>query len=132
MKTILIVEDEPVNVLIFSKIVTKHGGMAVKHSEDVEEIIALAQSGQADLILMDISLRNSHYRGKPVNGIEITRTIKANPETAKLPVILVTANGGKSDREFFLEQSGADDYIPKPITDHKAFITQIRAMLPPD
>lgn len=132
MTTVLIVEDEPVNVLIFSKIVTKHGGMAVKHSEDVEEVIALAQSGQADLILMDISLRNSQYGGKPVNGIEITRILKANPETAKLPVILVTANGGRSDREFFLEQSGADGYIPKPITDHKAFIAQIRAMLPPD
>lgn len=129
MKTVLIVEDDPLNVFIFSKIVTKRGGMAVKHSEDVEEVMALAQSGEADLILMDVSLHNSRYRGKPVDGIEITRMLKANPETAKLPVILVTANGTESDRKFFLEESGADAYIPKPVIDHQAFVARIRAML---
>ncbi|MFM7323460.1 MAG: response regulator, partial [Nodosilinea sp.] len=40
MKTVLIVEDEPINARVFSKILTKRGGLAVKHTEDVEEVMA--------------------------------------------------------------------------------------------
>ncbi|MCL1475413.1 response regulator [Argonema antarcticum] len=130
MTTVLIVEDEAINVKVFSKILTKGGGLGVRHTEDVEEVIQIAQSGEAQIILMDVSLGNSYYRGKPMNGLQITQMLKANPQTAKLPVILVTAHANEGDRENLLEQSGADGYIPKPVVDHQEFLNQIRAMLP--
>jgi CheY-like chemotaxis protein len=58
--------------------------------------------------------------------------LKANPETAKLPIILVTAHVMEGDRENFLKQSGADGYISKPVVDHQQFVEQIWAMLPKD
>lgn len=130
MKAILLVEDEPSNILVFSKILTKRGGLAVKHTEDVEEVMQIVLSGEADVILMDIDLRNSRYQGKAVNGIQITQMLKANPQTAKVPVILVTASVMEGDRENLLKLSGADGYIPKPIVDQQEFVDQIRAMLP--
>ncbi len=130
MKTVLIVEDEPSNVRVFSKILTKRGGLTVKHTEDVEEVIQIALKGEADIILMDIDLRNSRYQGKAVNGLQITQMLKANPQTANVPVILVTASAMEGDRENFLKQSGADGYIPKPIIDQQEFVAQILAMLP--
>jgi CheY-like chemotaxis protein len=81
---------------------------------------------------MDVSLARSEYQGKPVDGIEITRMLKANPKTAQLPVILVTAHAMQGDRENFLSQSGADSYISKPVIDQQAFVDQIQAMLPQD
>ena len=72
MKTILIVEDDAVNARVFSKILTKRGGFEAKHTENVEEVIQLAKSGGADLILMDVSLARSVYQGKSVDGIKIT------------------------------------------------------------
>jgi two-component system, cell cycle response regulator DivK len=125
MTTVLIVEDDPINFRVFSKILTKRGGLEVKGTEDVEEVLRVARSREADVILMDVSLSRSVYEGKSVDGIKITQILKGNPDTADLPVILVTAHAMEGDRETFLKQSGADGYISKPVVDHQAFVNQI-------
>lgn len=129
MTTVLIVEDDPINLRVFSKILTKRGGLQVKGTENVEEVLEIAHSGEIDIILMDVSLANSVYQGKPVDGIKITQMLKADPKTSSLPVILVTAHAMQGDRENFLKQSGADDYISKPIVDHQKFIEQILSLV---
>lgn len=125
MTTVLIVEDDPINLRVFTKILTKRGGLAVQATEAVETVISLALSGTIDIILMDISLAHSHYEGKSVDGIRITQLLKTNPQTAHLPVLLLTAHAMVGDREQFLQQSGADGYITKPVIDHQEFIDQI-------
>lgn len=132
MKTVLIVEDDPINLRVFSKILTKRGGLNVKGTEDVEEVIQIAQSGAIDIILMDVSLAHSVYQGKPMDGIKITQMLKADAQTSKLPIILVTAHAMEGDRENFLRQSGADGYISKPVVDHQQFVDQILALLSKD
>ncbi len=132
MKTVLIVEDEPINARVFSKILTKRGGLEVKHTENVEEVMRIAQAREADIILMDVSLSRSVYQGKSVDGIKITQMLKSDPQTASLPIILVTAHAMEGDREKFLKQSGADGYISKPVIDHQQFVDQIVALLPKD
>lgn len=127
MRTVLVVEDDPLNWQIFQILLTRLGGFVAKHTEDVEEVIHFARSQAADAILMDVSLPNSYYGGKNINGIEITKLLKSNPSTAKIPVILVTADRGS--REDFLQQSGADDYIPKPIVDRHAFVDRVKALM---
>ena len=129
MTTVLIVEDDPINFRVFSKILIKRGGLQVKGTEDVEEVLQLAQSGEIDAILMDVALANSVYQGKSIDGIKITQILKANPQTASLPVILVTAHAMQGDRENFLKQSGADGYISKPVVDHQEFIQQIMSLV---
>lgn len=129
MTTVLIVEDDPINLRVFSKILTKRGGLQVEGTEIVEEVLQFAQSGKIDIILMDVALANSIYEGKPVDGIKITQMLKADPKTANLPIILVTAHAMEGDRENFLTQSGADGYISKPIVDHEAFIQQIVSLI---
>jgi two-component system cell cycle response regulator DivK len=131
MTTVLIVEDDPINLHVFSKILTKRGGLMVRGTEDVEEVMSLAQSGAVDVILMDVSLAHSMYQGKSVDGIRITQLLKANPQTAHLPILLVTAHAMEGDREHFLQQSGADGYISKPVVDHQQFVDQILSALTP-
>ena len=130
MKTVLIVEDDMINARVFSKILSKRGGFDVKHTEDVAEVMEIARDRQADIILMDVSLAHSLFEGKPVDGIKITQMLKADPVTADLPVILVTAHAMQGDRENFLAQSGADGYISKPVIDHQKFIDDIAALMP--
>jgi two-component system, cell cycle response regulator DivK len=130
MKTVLIVEDDPINARVFSKILTKRAGLQVTHTEDGDEVMQLAQSQSADLVLMDVSLSRSVYQGKSVDGIQLTQILKQDPSTAHLPVILVTAHAMEGDRERFLDQSGADDYISKPVVDQDAFVNQVMALLP--
>ncbi|MGB5637322.1 MAG: response regulator [Waterburya sp.] len=129
MTTVLIVEDDPINLRVFSKILTKRGGLQVRGTEIVEEVLQYAQSGEVDAILMDVALANSTYEDKPVDGIKITQMLKADSATASLPIILVTAHAMEGDRENFLRQSGADGYISKPVVDHEAFIQQIISLI---
>jgi len=130
MKTVLIVEDDLINARVFSKILTKRGGLNVRHTENVDEVMKIAQAKEADIILMDVSLSRSVYQGKAVDGIKITQMLKSDPNTADLPIILVTAHAMEGDRETFLKQSGADGYISKPVVDHQNFVEQIISLLP--
>ncbi len=132
MKTVLIVEDDPINARVFAKILTKRAGLEVKHTENVDEVIQIALDKLADIVLMDVSLTRSVYQGKSVDGIKITQILKANPQTASIPVILVTAHAMEGDRHSFLTLSGADGYISKPVVDHQDFVDQIMALLPSD
>ncbi|MEL4898431.1 response regulator [Crocosphaera sp. Alani8] len=125
MATVLIVEDDPINLRVFSKILTKRGGLTVRGTENVDEVMKIAQQGEVDIILMDVSLSHSVYQGEAVDGIRITQLLKSNPKTANLPIILVTAHAMEGDREDFLKKSGADGYISKPVVDHEQFVAQV-------
>lgn len=129
MNTVLIVEDDPINMKVFSKILTKRGGLLVKGTENVDEVIAIARSGDAKIILMDVSLANSYYQGKAVDGIKITQLLKADNETKDIPIILVTAHAMQGDKDNFLAESGANGYISKPIVDHQNFVDTVKAMI---
>lgn len=129
MNTVLIVEDDPINMKVFSKILTKRGGFEVKGTENVDEVISIAQSGYAKVILMDVSLANSYYEGKPVDGIKITQLLKADEKTKHIPIILVTAHAMQGDKENFLTESGANGYISKPVVDHQNFVDIVKEIM---
>lgn len=130
MTTVLLVEDDPVNARVFDKVLRKRGGFEVLLSQDVEQILALAQSGSIDVILLDVSLSQSTYRGESVDGIRIAQLLKGDPQTETIPIILVTAHAMRGDRESFLAQSGADGYIAKPVVDHQGMVDQVLQVLP--
>ena len=127
---ILIVEDDPINVKFMSVVLIRKGKYEVVVSEDVPEILAIAAAGGISAIIMDISLSRSTYEGNKVDGIFITRMLKANPATRHIPVILATAHAMTGDRERFLADTGAEHYLSKPIHDPDHFIAEIRKVLP--
>jgi CheY-like chemotaxis protein len=129
-KKILIVEDDPINVKFMNVVLTRKGKYSVLVSEDVPEILALAASGEIAAIIMDISLSRSTYEGKKVDGIFITRMLKADPATRGIPVILATAHAMTGDRERFLAETGAEHYLSKPIHDPDHFLAEVRKVLP--
>ena len=129
MKHVLVVEDDVHNATLFSKLLSKRVGCRITLSESAEEILALASGGGVDLVIMDVSLGNTMYEGRPISGVDLTRMIKADPRSVGVPVILATAHAMRGDAEKLLAQSGADDYVSKPIIDHGAFVEQVRGML---
>src|SRR5262249_30470228 len=92
MKHVLVVEDDPHNAVLFRKILEKRAGFRVTLSEDAAEILRLAQSGDVDLIIMDVSLGHSYVDGLPVNGVELCQRIKSDPRSSGVPVMLATAH----------------------------------------
>lgn len=106
-KTILIVEDNPVNQLVERKFAEKYGLGVVVAANGEEAIVAL-ENEHIDIILMDCQM--------PImDGFEATRRIRQSRDnTRSLPIIAVTANSTTLDRTM-CQEAGMDDYIPKPI-----------------
>lgn len=127
---ILLVEDDAINVKFMKVVLTRKGGYEVLVSEEVEEILGLARDGKVDAIIMDISLSRSIHDGRNVDGVFITKLLKADPETARVPVILATAHAMFGDRERFLAETGAEHYISKPLHDPDLFLAEVRKVLP--
>jgi len=106
MTKILIVEDNEMNRDMLSRRL-KRKGFSIVMAEDGKKGVDMSKSENPDLILMDLSL--------PVmDGWEATSTIKGNPETKNIPIIVLTAHAMAGDREKALE-AGADEYDTKPI-----------------
>ena len=125
---ILIVEDDAMNAKLFDVILTRKAGFQVEITEDPERVRARAREGSVDVIILDVSLSNSTWDGVPVDGLEICRRLKRDPETSAVPVILATAHAMQGAREKFMSESGADDYVSKPIVSADELIETIRAL----
>ena len=126
---ILLVEDDPINVKFIQTVLVKKGGYEVVVSEEVEEILRLAQEGDLAAIIMDVSLSRSSYEGHKVDGIFITQMLKKDEATRKIPVLLATAHAMFGDREKYLELTGAEGYIAKPIHDPATLIEAVKSIV---
>ncbi|MBI1798751.1 MAG: response regulator [Candidatus Eisenbacteria bacterium] len=129
MKHVLLVEDDPHNAMLIRKLLERRGGFRVTVSESADEVLSLARQGAIDLVVMDVSLGNTHLEGRPINGLDLSRLIKTHPHSVHVPVVLATAHAMRGDAETLLAESGADGYFAKPIIDHEAFVQYIRTLL---
>jgi CheY-like chemotaxis protein len=125
-ETVLVVDDDPANSLLVETILTKLGGFDVVRSDDGDEILEIISSRPIHAALMDVSLKKTTVRGEKVDGVELTRRIRALPGGVGLPVILLTAHAMKGDRERLLFSSGANDYVAKPIADQNELVSLVR------
>lgn len=128
--TILLVEDDPINIKFMTVCLQKKGGYTVVASEDVDEILKIAREN-TDLagIIMDVSLSGSQHNGQKVDGIYITRLLKADDTTKGIPVLLATAHAMFGDKEKFMAETGAEGYLPKPIHDPGAFVAAVKEVI---
>jgi len=129
MRHVVVVEDDTMNALLFRKLLERRCDCKVTVTESAEELFALARSGDVALVLMDVSLANTRIGERPVNGVELCRMLKDDPATRGIPVVLATAHAMRGDEERLLAESGADEYLSKPVVDHTAFVARIRRAL---
>jgi two-component system cell cycle response regulator DivK len=116
---ILYVEDNPENRLLVRRILLAED-FEVIEAPDAYQAMKIIETVKPDLILMDINLPE-------IDGYTLTARMKENPNLAQVPIIALTANVMKGDRERILD-SGCDGYIQKPI-DVDALPDQIRSFL---
>jgi CheY-like chemotaxis protein len=120
MHKILLVEDNEMNRDMLTRRLQRHG-FAVSCAHDGSAGVAMAVSENPHLILMDVALGE-------MDGWEATQLIKANPATATIPVIALTAHALASDRAKSVEV-GCSDFDTKPV-DLQRLLGKIRAFLP--
>jgi len=127
-KRIIIVEDNILVAKFFQMALECAGDFSCMVSEDVPEILREVTAGEVDLVLLDVSLSNAEWDGHRVNGVELCRILKEK-SPRRLPVLLATAHAMSGDRERFLETSGADGYLEKPVYDSAQLVAQVRELM---
>ena len=129
MNHVIVVEDDAHNAVLFRKILERRAGCQVTVTESVEEVLALCRGGGVSLVILDVSLNNSRWKGEAVSGVDICRLLKAEALTVGIPVLLATAHAMRGDAEKLIGESGADDYVAKPIVDHESFVKQVLGLM---
>jgi len=118
-KTVLIVEDNELNMKLFNDLLEVHGYETLQ-SREGEEALRLARRHKPDLIIMDIQLPE-------VSGLEVTKRLKEDESLRDIPVVAVTAFAMKGDEEK-IRAGGCEAYLAKPITVN-TFIDTVRKYL---
>ena len=116
---ILVVEDEP----DISKLVSynlSQERFKVLTAEDGEQALRVIQREKPNLVVLDLMLPG-------LSGMELCKILRDRPETAKLPILMLTAKAGEADRIVGLEM-GADDYLAKPFSPRE-MVARVRAIL---
>ena len=118
-KTVLIVEDNELNMKLFHDLLDAHGYDTLQTSDGLEAL-SIAREHHPDLILMDIQLPE-------VSGLEITKWIKEDDSLKTIPVVAVTAFAMKGDEQK-IRDGGCEAYIAKPISVNE-FLDTVRQFL---
>lgn len=119
MAQVLIVDDSPTEAHVLKGMLEKNG-FEVETAENGTEGIERAKTLKPDLILMDVVMPG-------LNGFQATRQLTKDPETAEIPVIIVTTKDQETDRVWGLRQ-GAKDFLSKPISE-KTLMEKISLVL---
>jgi len=119
-RTILYVEDNEYNRKIVHQLLSRTSYRLIE-ALDGESGVAMAQKELPDLILMDVQLPK-------MSGLDATRTLKADPRTAHIPVIVITSFAMSGDREK-ASAAGAHNYLAKPYSPRE-LLAMVRELLP--
>ncbi|MBI4588325.1 MAG: SpoIIE family protein phosphatase [Candidatus Rokubacteria bacterium] len=117
--TILFADDDPV-VGEFLEIILRQAGYTVVKATDGVEAMERVRQSSPDLILLDVVMPR-------LDGLEVLRSLRENPDTSQIPVIMLTQKAQVEDRVKGFE-SGADDYVPKPFAAQELLV-RIHALL---
>jgi phosphate regulon transcriptional regulator PhoB len=116
---ILVVEDEPdIRKLVQYNLTQER--FSVLEAEDGEQALKLLQREKPNLVILDLMLPG-------LSGMELCKLLRQRSETAKLPILMLTAKAGEADRIVGLEM-GADDYLAKPFSPRE-MVARVRAIL---
>lgn len=118
-KKILVVEDEPdIRKLVHYNLSEER--FTVLEAEDGEQALKIVRRERPHLIVLDLMLPG-------LSGLELCRNLRERPETARLPILMLTAKAGEADRVVGLEM-GADDYLTKPFSPRE-LVARVKAIL---
>jgi twitching motility two-component system response regulator PilH len=110
MAHILIIDDSPTDVRVFTTLLEKNGHR-VSSAPSAEDGIALAKRERPDLVIMDVIMPG-------MNGFQATRTLSRDADTSSIPILIVTTRSMETDRVWGLRQ-GAKDFLTKPVAERE-------------
>ena len=132
MRRVVIVEDNESVAKFFRYVLEHNGAYAAAITESGDEAVQLARQRDTVAVLVDVSLRATQFEERYIDGIELSRIIKEDPQSAHVSVVIATAHVMSGDRERFLRESRADGFIRKPVVDPQELLSLIARLTSQD
>ncbi len=127
MKKLIIVEDDTLTQQLYL-VYFRKSGIEPLITDNGEELFSILNKEKVGVILMDINLTNTYFRGEKMDGIKLSRLIKGNSRTHHIPIIIATGFSSNLDGSL-VRETQAEEIIAKPILNFKAFVNKINQYL---
>jgi two-component system, cell cycle response regulator DivK len=126
---ILLVDDDSLLAETTATLIQCTGDHQVYITDEPKEVFRLCQSGNVDVVIMDVNLPGAEWEGQSVSGADLSRLLKTQPQTTHIPIMLVTAYALVNEQQYFLKTSQADSFYAKPILDFDAFLEDLNQLI---
>jgi two-component system cell cycle response regulator DivK len=126
---ILLVDDDKILAESTAKLIECLGDHQVYITDEPQEVVQQCLSGKVDVVMMDVNLPGAEWEGQSISGADLSRFLKTQPQTADIPIVLVTAYALVNEQECLLETSQAEIFYSKPILDFDALLTKLRQLV---
>ncbi len=122
---ILLVDDDTMLAETTATLIQCLGNHQVYITDEPQEVFQQCQSGNIDVVMMDVNLPGAQWEGRSVSGADLSHLLKTKPQTANIPIILVTAYALVNEQDYLLKTSKADSFYAKPILDFEVFLASL-------
>ena len=122
---ILLVDDDTLLAETTATLIQCTGNHQVYITDEPTEVFRQCQSGNVDVVIMDVNLPGAEWEGQSVSGADLSRLLKTQPQTNHIPIILVTAYALVNEQQYLLKTSQADSFYAKPILDFDSFLEEL-------
>lgn len=126
---ILLVDDDTLLAETTATLIQCTGAHQVYITDEPTEVFRQCQSGNVDVVIMDVNLPGAEWEGKSVSGADLSRLLKTQPQTTNIPIILVTAYALVNEQQYLLKTSQADSFYAKPILDFDSFLEELNQLV---
>lgn len=126
---ILLVDDDTLLAETTATLIQCTGNHQVYITDEPVEVFRQCQSGNVDIVIMDVNLPGAKWEGKSVSGADLSRLLKTQPQTTNIPIILVTAYALVNEQQYLLKTSQADNFYAKPILDFDSFLEELNQLV---
>jgi len=126
--SVLVVEDDSFTQEFYRYFFSRSGYL-INITEDIDELFRRLDNEKIDVVILDINLKNSFYKEKKIDGLQIAEIIKKNEKYKNIPILIITAFQNKFGKTQTASYDIADDYIIKPINDFNELIQKVEKLI---
>lgn len=122
--TILVMEDDSFTQQ-FYQLLFQRAGFESLITDEGDKFIEILETSKVSIIILDLNLKNTYLNNEKVDGITLAKKVKGDNRYSQIPILIVSAYKNLTNGRNFLDETGAEDYILKPISDFNELLKKV-------
>ncbi len=122
--TILVMEDDSFTQQ-FYQLLFQRAGFESLITDEGDKFFEILENSKVSIIILDLNLKNTYLNNEKVDGITLAKKVKADDRFNQIPILIVSAYKNLTNGRNFLDETGAEDYILKPISDFNELLKKV-------